>query len=354
MRRPSIWFLIAALVSGCSTEFVQPRIETFSQSVEGSAGSVLERYESQGIPALYLAEYHQAMAAKGAMYGAQGHCDRPISLSVALDDPALQDFAHHCALVVGVASVKYDPVQGAYASIDPLDIRPPDGGPGVEGGNARRMALALRGYAAALAELAKANTPQDVGASFAAASQAAQGLLTETKKARGADGIPPATEALLGAGSSLLQSLLTEALEAKRYRLLKQLVTQADPVVEVSARVLAAWYYDESREEISGLYEQLNEAVGAAQNATLEQAADTAQRLGQVRDIYEALKKAETNAPWRVFLGVAEGHRAILHSLNAPTSMEQLLSANQRISRLIEQTQAFAQAIDAAKKPPKE
>jgi hypothetical protein len=355
MRTPLGWLLIPLLMAGCSTEYVQPQIETFAQSVDASTATALQRYAAEGIALRYREEYHREMANRSLASNQpvlvyqfdKGGCDRAISLAVSLEDPALADFANHCRLVI----IEFDPVSNTYRSVDPLEIRPPDDQEGVRGENARRVAEALRGYANALAELAAADTPQAVGASFGMAALAVQNLGAEARKLKGGENLPP-PDARFGAGSALVQTVLTEVLEAKRYRLLKLLVTEADRTVEISARSLAAWYQEQSAEEIRAAYGTLHEAVTAAQEAVIAQSPDRAGLLAAVREAYEAVEVVETNAPWRVFLGIAEGHRAILQSLNAPASLEQLAAANQRIARLVDQTHSFVESIDAHKNKP--
>lgn len=336
-RLVNVSFLLLLTVAGCSTAPVQPRITDFSQSVEALTGVALERYQAEDVAPLYRAELDAAVAGQNALLDMAG-CDRPIGISVALDDPALRDFSRHCALVT---VRRDDPTV-------PVAVRPADGQPGVMGENARRLALALRDYAGALSRLATADNPQQLGESFAAASTSLIALGSEASKVR--DGAPLSAErqAAARAGASLLQTALVTAFEVRRYRLLANIVDAADDDVAVASRALAAWYFELDRDDVLGRYDDLHAAMAAYQEAAATGAAAQTPLAAAAREAYEAVVAAEAAAAWKPFLGIAESHRLLREAMQAPADFARLAEVNARIDQLVEQAKAFIAAVDAA------
>lgn len=346
MILPRLAILTAGLLAGCSTARLTPEIASFAGAVERSSAEVVERYRTEGIAQKFSDEYDRAVVARGAILQPDG-CAGPIGFSAELDDPALVDFSRHCGLVARIL----DPATGDIVDVA---ITAADGQEGITGENARRLALALGSYAAAIRKLAESDAPKQLGASFAAAAGSVNALIGEAAKLEPGGGLDADTVRAMQSGTDLFGTLITEAFEARRYRLLQQIVTRADRSVALVSRALAGWFWLREEPGLAELYAALDDAaleqgfavagVGAGGDP-----ADAVAATAELRRRHAALAAAETDARWRVFLEIAVAHRAILDSLDQPLSLEELGAANQRIIDLVRKTDAFVKAIEAVK-----
>lgn len=298
----------------------------------------LERYEAEGISALYRSELEEARAKQHAILAMDG-CESAIGISVELGDPALQDFTRHCRLATVMLN---------NLSV-PVAIRPEDDQPGVAGENARRIAVALSDYAAALSALATAETPQEVGEAFAAASTSLVNLGSEASSVGRGSPLSPEELKVAQTGASVLQTALVGALEARRYRLLANIVDAADRHVAVASRILASWYFEPDRQQILANYEALRSAMAQYQDAVATESPKRVQLAEVAHEAYETVAAAEESAAWKPFLGIAETHSLIREAMQEPANLESLSAVNARIGKLVEQVQAFVGAVDASK-----
>lgn len=334
----SIWVLTA-----CSSQQVQPMIGVFAEVALDSAESVISKYDDDGLQQIYTDEFHDEMARKNLTYQVSG-CSDLLKPSIKLENPRLIDFKHHCSIIPSNVSMKQDEVE-----FFEVEFRPPSGGEGVEAYNVRRVAISLAEYALALSELVTASTPQDLKESFGEASYALVGLASNAKllSSQGND-LSASAQALFETGSSLFGTLLAEAFEAKRYRLLAELVRSSDKTVETATRIIATWYYKKEKSEIRLAYERLEESVSLSNVAAITSKENQKELLDEVLSAYDAVVVAEEDAQWRVFVGIAQAHRAILKSFDEPKSLDELLEANSRIADLAYQAKAFSAAVKEA------
>lgn len=348
--RQLIMLAVSAMIAGCSTAPVQPAISAFATSVEKSTAEVEQRYKADKIADKYSAEFDRAVVDAQAVLQQDG-CSAPIGLSVDPGSEALSDFSAHCDLT----AVVLDPTAGALSEIV---IVVPDGQDGVEGENARRAAAALSRYATSIKALAETNLPGELGDKFGAAATSVNGLIGEVAKLGDGKGLEKDTIKVLDTGASLFGTLFTEAFEVRRYALLKKLVERADPSVALSARVIAAWYKKSEDPDLDAKYNELDEvaavqatAIVAIRGGSIDKAVAVAAAVAAtetLRNRYRIVEEAETKAKWRVFIGIASAHEAILKSFNKPKSLEDLATANDRILDLVAKTDAFVKAVEEA------
>ncbi len=194
-----------------------------------------------------------------------------------------------------------------------------------------QLAREMNRYATALAALASA---EDEAAFSAAASQLNGSLsgvigrmqpgtplgdrLGEQQQQRVAR-----AQAAFGPIASLLQHSLLTALEQKKYRVLRQVVGQLDPVVEAAAAVIAQNSLALSRIGVNDLSQAyLRSLEGASQ-------ADGAQRLERLDEAEQqrrALIEAVTASPAEAFHRMATAHHALRMALkDRKTDLSQLL-----------------------------
>lgn len=336
---------VVLLLGACTTAPAQPFIETFSETVRHTSSVVEDRYEEDNIAALFQAEKDAAMIEKQAFYDLEG-CEGPIGLSVVLDAPGLEDFAAHCS---------YETFHVQGDTIEAFTIRPSDGQPGISGENAARLSRHLVAYATALDRLASSSGPSDLADDFGSAAASVLTLADEAKKLSN-DGEPIGEEAraLAEAGSGLASSILQGAFEAKRYRMLRSLVNQSDPSVQLASRAITGWFRGRTSKKIIAAYEELESAKALQQSEIGKlrrgqgSREDALEALQNFREAYGALEQLETNAEWRFHLAIAEAHSAIRVSLNNPGNFESLAYANERIDDLVTKSKAFIEAVEAA------
>ncbi len=311
-----------------------------------STEKLLERYKNQDIDTKYRAELDAALVREDALLRVpvgQG-CDSPVALvGIDLDDPLLIGYAEHCPLATARINRAASSPQEV---LNPSDApRPVDGGPGIEGYNARRIAVALQKYGKSLAALANAKTPQELGESFGSAANSLLALRTAAASLSSPEaGLSEKSQARVDAGRDLLGTALTEFIEAKRYRLLANIVVSTDPVIEEVARAMAAWYYPDYLDSAEALQKALRDSERAAENAAFAQTPGRKSALEQMRKHHDDLVALETAAEWKVFLGIASAHREMRKSFEEPRDIDQLTEANQRIQALVDKVAAYVKA----------
>lgn len=332
------------LLGACTTAPAQPSIAAFSETVLRTSSVVEERYKEDNIAALFQEEKDAAMIDGQAFYDLEG-CEGPISLSIDPGDAALDEFTEHC---------NYGTFQARGDRVEPFEISPAIGEPGISGENAARLSRRLIGYAEALGRLANSSGPAELADDFETAAASVLTLANETMKLR-SDGDPVGDQAraLAEAGSGLASTILQGAFEARRYRLLRSLVNQSDPSVQLASRAIAGWFRGRTSQEIIAGYEELEAAKQKQQTAVLElRSGEGSSEIAiaafqKFREAYEELERLETSAEWRFHLAVAQAHGAIRTSLNNPGNLESLAYANERIDELVTKGKEFFEAIEA-------
>lgn len=335
-------FILSTLVA-CSTAPVQPKIAEFSQVVTDTTTEVLMRYEREKIPTLLDEEFRAELLRRDGLLDAGGNCGRRIQPDVTLDDPVLSDFSRHCALVT-------KRVDRETREVSIIEVTLPDGSAAVNGKNAQRVALVLRDYSTAIMELAKAGTPQEVSAKFAGAASAVSKLAGDVKVAAGKGPLAPETQNIITTGSTFFGSLLREALEARRYRALKNIVIEADEWVQLSGEVLAGWYFIAEQPEIDARYAAFNDALSKQRIAAGSEASDRETKVAATQAAYDALRTSEEEAKWKVFYRLALAHRAVRESFDKSRDLAQLAAANDRIGEFASAAKVFFEAVKAAGK----
>lgn len=310
-------------LSACSTSQISPAVDTFAKSVETANMTATKAFNADNLDANLEALRRQTLASQGSLYAQSGRCVplNPLSVDIAQEPQAFND---HCALV----AQSFDATNDEIIEV-PLVL--PDGDPAVQANNARRLLTALDAYAEALQELIKSDDPTKTGAAAASALAAIEGLSSSDDKKSD----PPAL--LTTEGQALVSQATAEALERYRYKLLKETILRANPSVQDATRVIATWYYT-SREEarIDAAYLALEDAVDA-------QELGNADDFLTVEKAYDAARKAEEEAVWRVFWQIASTHNAITESYETG-STETLLDANKRIAALAQTVRKFRDA----------
>lgn len=345
MTKQTILLALVLATSGCATQHITPRIDAFSTAVKASTEKLLARYDKDSIEQLYRNELDTALVGEDALLRLTQGCEKPLPLvGLDLDDPRLIDYADSCPLVAARLNRNASNPKDVLIPLDEHP-RPADGKPGVEGHNARKLALVLQKYTESLAALANATTPQELGNSFGAA---ADSLLALRNAAEGLSnpkpGLSEKAQARFDTGKGLLGTVLTEYFEAKRYRLLSQIVVSTDPVIEDVSRAMAAWYYPEYQKSADALQDSLRNSEIAAENAAIAKTTGRESSLAQMRKEYDDLVSLETSSDWKVFLSIASAHREIRKSFEEPQNIEQLTKANQRIKALVDKVAAYVAA----------
>ena len=210
--------------------------------------------------------------------------------------------------------------------------------------HARKAAQSLQAYAEALYELTNSKSPQDLAMSFSGASEALAGLKASTDSLSPGSGMSERASTLFQTGSGLIATLLGEAYEARRYRLIGELVRESDPLVETASRVIATWFFAGEKDSIQEAYAMLEEIAPMSHASAAAGMEGQAQLLDELHGSYTAVQNSELYASWRPYIGIAQAHRAILESFNAPASLDELLEANDRVSNLVDQVRMFSMA----------
>ena len=183
----------------------------------------------------------------------------------------------------------------------------------------------LLAYANALAALAKSTAPLDIANAAGEAYDAIATLDDSTARAETATNSGSA--ARRAANRTLLTTLTNEVLEAWRYRLLRQIVSDSDSTIVAGATQLAILTY-------LGEKASLKPVKDAFETALLDQEPGSVSGLKEAEDSYAALDTADARASFGRYREIAAAHQAILAALEAPMDLEQLAAANKRIVAL--------------------
>lgn len=322
--------LYAAVLIGlgaCSSDPVRPLMEDFAGSVS-RAGTTAERaFDDRQLDAGLAELRRSVLAQQSSLYALEERC-QPLEPTAVEFSQAPPDFEEVCRLAPKV----FDP---QTSEIRPASDALPEGDPRVEAANARRLVRGLKDYAEALQTILTTDTRAETAAAAVAALDAV-GDLTESAAPRAGDeGL--AARVFSQTGRDLVGRASSEILEAYRYRLLKSVVTEADPAVQTAARIVAVWFNREfDRAEVAAAY-------GRLQSATDTGTPGNAGDLARVEEAYEAARRAEESAGWRVFWQIGVTHAAIVDSFGRSGSQDALNDANSRIFDLAQAVKAFAE-----------
>ncbi len=338
------------LVSGCTTEPVRPVIKTFADTVQQAVSAGNSSFTSSDLDARVAAVLRQELAKQRGLYFLDPE-------GAGICEPAIPPPGPGVAAAPGfddVCTVRpFAPgPDGTPVAVDLIlpPVRPSEIGPDgaltdtqrtVLEFNARRALTALGEYAAAISDLATSTEPQGV-ADAASAAVTAIGTAASAAAKIGGKPVPRDVQTVISTGSTLLGDLVGEALEARRYALLTEIVRKADPLVADLSRASADWFYIAQHEVLAAPYTALRGALRDSQPG------DVAGMIA-VQQAEAAARRSEAGADWRVFWQVAVAHHAILESLEEPADFDRLMAANSRIHALVKSTKAFVAAVEAAK-----
>ncbi|SNY46378.1 hypothetical protein SAMN06297129_0948 [Pseudooceanicola antarcticus] len=190
-------------------------------------------------------------------------------------------------------------------------------------------------YAAALGSLATSDAPETVATEVSASIGSLSDLhaaIAALDKARGKPA--PAQPAYKTLGK-LLQNLTAEALETRRYALLKSLVEANNDTVRLASIQLAL---------ISAETAKLSDLDKALEDLSYREDFGSLTWMKDVEAAHAALIAADAKADYRAYSDIGAAHVAILESLRAPASAEQLLEANKRIQSLVSSVENYKTA----------
>lgn len=320
-RRAAL-FLGCVLVAACSVAPVRPYIEDFSRAVSSATASTERRFDQMRLDEELDALRRATLAQSGALYTLEG-CT-PLEPLAEDFDNAPGDFEDGCQ----ISAQSFNP---ETQEISPATVSLPEGDPRVEARNARNLVRALNDYASALDDLVQANSRSETAAAATNALKAVGNFVASG----GSDRTP---KLFSREGQTLVSNLTDEALEAYRFRLLRDVTTQANAPVEQATRAVAAWLSRTSdNARVEAAYDALERAVDAAQPGS---AAD----LKAIEDAFENAKSIEESTSWRVYWEIGAAHAAIVKSFAAPADFDRLKDANDRILTLAEVAKAFAES----------
>ncbi|MBR9765267.1 MAG: hypothetical protein GYB53_17550 [Rhodobacteraceae bacterium] len=192
----------------------------------------------------------------------------------------------------------------------------------------------LDAYADALSTLATTAEPGEVAREVAESVTAVSELHTTVAafaKAR----VRTAPEAPdYGAIGGLMQKVTAEALEARRYALLKALVELYDPAVQAASWQLGQIALLQDREALIAANDRLKAVA-------LGRGGGTVAWLEQVEAAHGALLQRDSHSGVPVYARIGQAHAAILASFNEPASAERLVEANTRIQALIKAVDTY-------------
>ena len=324
MWKSSVCLAAILTLTACATDAVRPFVEKFSESVDSADKSAKSSFSAIQLDAEYDNLRRQLLAQQGSIYGLDGRCRAT--------EPILADFTAPTKPDCKIGAAVLDPQTDEIVT---AQIEFPDDNPVVQAYNARRLMKGLTEYADALSDLTTSKDPVETGAAAASALAALETFRQTRVDPNAPVGPPP--KLLKPEGQDLVSKATTEALEAYRYRALKETITKANPSVQDASRIVAIWYYrthDEAR--VEGAYRALEDAIDA------QLPSDPAGFVA-VEKAHEAALKAEASAGWKVFQNIALAHAAMAESFSSG-SFEDLSKANTRIAELVETVKAFRAA----------
>ena len=343
--------IVLVFLSACSTESIAPSISDFAKATKSAMAAGAKSFEDSDLDARIVTAERERMVRDGAGYAPAdldgGDC-APVFPSD-LDPEIPRGFDEACPLQTFTLGpdgglVPYERGLGPVSAQAAFDgTAGPDETLTYER-NARTALKAMADYAEAIDALATAGEPQQVGKSLGAAVKAVKGLASAAATVQDDKGLSPKTAKIFKTAAPLAETLSREILEARRYALLSDIVRASDPLIQGLSEAAALWFYQLERDDLVAAYDTAaNSAFATASpNRTV---ADIAAADAAV----EAAREAEGKAKWRVFWSVAVAHHAILRSFDAPPDLERLADANARIQDLIEVTDNFVKAVEAAR-----
>ncbi len=202
--------------------------------------------------------------------------------------------------------------------------------------NHLRLAGALGGYAAELGAIVSASDGDALEAAATDAGAAVQSLADKLAASN-----PSATPVDVGPIASFIASGLRIGLEAKRFEILKRVVTKADPVVQDASGRLSIF--------ASQLYyiNEVQPAFAAMDNAVFravpEPSSSFPSRVKEATTQQQAYLAVLAAAPGDVFKAVADAHHDLLAALNDPRT--QIDALKQSIATLSEKAKALADVL---------
>ncbi len=310
-----------SFLSACSVAPVRPYIEQFGQSVTSANSKIEQDFEADDLDSQIEMALRKQLASKEGLYEL-GACN-PLEPLADFDNGPMK-FEANCPK----QPVVFDPNTGELVA---TDVGLAEDDPILQERNARKLSRALNSYAEALSDLVAANSKSETAAAASSALSAVGDFVDEASENK------DPRRLFSKEGETLVSGLTNEALETYRYGLLKDVVTQADPWVQNAAAGVAAWLNSSAdNERVTAAYEVLNEAVDAAQPGSAED-------LESIDQAYEAAKKVEESASWRVYWEIGAAHKAIVESFEKPRDFDRLKDANERILDLVEAAKAFSE-----------
>lgn len=337
---------IAALISlsACTTP-IAPSIADFAQATNNAMTIGKAKFEGGNLDDRIAKAERQQMVADGAGYALlenEGNC-APVWPND-LNPETTPNFDDVCPLRPATYEngklIPYErrlvtvSIKGAYDSTRPnSDLNYER--------NARRSVRVIADYSAALLSLAEAEDPVQVGKSLGDAVKAVQGLAEAAANMKDNESLTLKSADIMPTASQLFDRLTREALEARRFHLLSEIVQTSDPLVQELSEAAALWFYHTEKDTLENIYEVARKMA--------EETAKPDRTVNDIKAAEEAIaaaRRAEEAATWRVFWGVAVAHHAILESLNSPPNLELLVEANVRISDLVAAINAFTEAVN--------
>lgn len=316
-------FILLLLVSGCSVSPVRPYVEDFVSSVSTATSATERRFGQMRLDDQIQDLRRTTLAGQGALYTLEGCTPMEPTTEDFSTDPL--DFEENCE----ISAQSFDP---ATQQIRPARVTLPEGDPRVQARNARNLVRGLNSYALALDDLLKANSRSETAAAAASALKAL-GKLADTASEGSSS-----SKLFTREGQNLVSQFTDEVLETYRYRLMKDVTSDAAVPVEQASRTVAAWLSRTSdNASVESAYLALEDAVDAARPGS---AAD----LKRIEDAYETAREAENGAAWRVYWEIGAAHAAIVDSFSAPSNFDLLKEANDRILSLREVVKEFNNA----------
>lgn len=304
MRRPlSLPFvpalLLAALLGACSASDYRAPVQGFDQVV-GEAVRLVDAYGKDRAEANFA--LRRAVLAQ-----------RPDQLVVRGADCRPGAAADNCVVRLGPGRMPVGPAAPA--------ARPAE------------LAGALARYADALGAVAGAATEAEFDTAVGRLSSALTGLAGAVP---GASGLGSVVEP----ASGLVSALGGLALQQRRFGLLRDAITRADPAVQDAARELAAVVAGQREAaaddraaliaRLSALYNSMEPAPGAAGAAT---AATREALLARVADLTAQQRRLLAGDPASDLRALGEAHAALRRGVNDPTpSLAQLNDDLRRLS----------------------
>ncbi len=336
---------LAILLGACTTNVYEDDVASFKTSVDDSVAALdALRVEAR---TSHSNRIEAALAAEGAKLEPVGDCTGVVTDRLQRDSRCLALWARHRALPEdqrGAAPNCPEPardpddsellfydlstVAEAEESACQLGVRIGDSvtaeALGVEPllANTALLGAGLQDYAAALVEIADAGDSAELRSTVAEAKAALEKTAGTVAKAAGE---PVPGQDAIGPVSDLLGSALLTTLEVRRFRAMRRLVGQADPVVERAAKLL-------SRNSMPLMIPKLRTAGTDYLRATevfndRPTGAQWDRALGDARRAQQHYLALYEGHPSATFAAMAGAHAALKEALEDPSTQFDAMKA---------------------------